>query len=321
MNRILKTFVLAGFALVAANCKKNDDGAIQVRDRQEVYDDDKSKIETFLKTKAFSFDENGNLSFEDISEGNSGSIWNQQEYPLQSVELKNDAYTSQTVTGRIKDDVSYKVYYVIINEGGGDYAKTIDDVYTKYTGFLLDGVTKFDQNDYGFWSSYPQTRYASNVELISGYRQILQQIKTASDIYENPDGTYGFNNAGRVIVFIPSGLGYFNTATGAVGGYTPIIFDISLIMKKEVDHDNDGILSKYEDINGNGNFWDDDTDGDGKPDFLDLDDDADGKTTREEITYETVDESGNVVKKLYEFDQIPNCPGGTVKKHLDKSCY
>ncbi|MDA9886908.1 Ig-like domain-containing protein [Flavobacteriaceae bacterium] len=41
------------------------------------------------------------------------------------------------------------------------------------------------------------------------------------------------------------------------------------------DHDQDGVPSKEEDLNRNGNFNDDDTDGDGIPNFLDVDDDQD----------------------------------------------
>ena len=41
------------------------------------------------------------------------------------------------------------------------------------------------------------------------------------------------------------------------------------------DHDRDGVPTKTEDLNNNGNFMDDDTDNDGIPNFLDIDDDND----------------------------------------------
>ena len=93
-------------------------------------------------------------------------------------------------------------------------------------------------------------------------------------------------------------MGYFNDAQTNISGYSPIIFDITLVSKNHADHDNDGLLSIYEDVNGNGDFWDDDTDNDGTPNFLDLDDDGDGYTTREEITFE-IEEGGVMVEKLY----------------------
>jgi hypothetical protein len=46
--------------------------------------------------------------------------------------------------------------------------------------------------------------------------------------------------------------------------------------------DNDGISSADEDRNGNGNYKDDDTDGDEIPDYLDFDDDGDNIPTKDE---------------------------------------
>ena len=43
--------------------------------------------------------------------------------------------------------------------------------------------------------------------------------------------------------------------------------------------DNDGILAELEDINGNGDLTDDDTDGDGIPNYIDIDDDGDNVLT------------------------------------------
>ena len=46
-----------------------------------------------------------------------------------------------------------------------------------------------------------------------------------------------------------------------------------------VEDDNDGILAALEDINGNGDLEDDDTDGDGLPNYIDADDDGDNILT------------------------------------------
>ena len=319
MTRFIKSLGFAALVLTLANCKKDDDVKIQPpRDRTEVYIENNTAIETFLKTQSITVTEEG-ISFDKVSEGSSDAIWSQTAYPLQSVVMKNDTRVDKDITKRIQDDVEYKVYYMIIQEGGGEHPVTYDDVFSAYVVYDLDH-NKIEEGKYGFWSSFPQVLNAKNPEIISGYRQILTKIKTATGVNENPDGTYTFQNPGRVIVFLPSGLAYFNNGKGAIGAYKPIVFDIKLIQKKEMDHDNDGILTKYEDVNGNGDIWDDDTDGDGKPNFLDVDDDADGKTTREEISYEETLPDGSKITKVYEFDQIPTCPGGSVKKHLDKSC-
>jgi hypothetical protein len=49
------------------------------------------------------------------------------------------------------------------------------------------------------------------------------------------------------------------------------------------EDDDDGIPAEMEDINGNGNLYDDDTDGDGLPNFLDEDDDGDNVLTSTEL--------------------------------------
>ncbi|SFD24884.1 hypothetical protein [Algibacter pectinivorans] len=48
------------------------------------------------------------------------------------------------------------------------------------------------------------------------------------------------------------------------------------------EDDNDGIPAELEDLNGNGNYDDDDTDGDGIPNYIDADDDGDNILTKDE---------------------------------------
>lgn len=51
-----------------------------------------------------------------------------------------------------------------------------------------------------------------------------------------------------------------------------------------LDDDNDGVPNIFEDIDGDGDFDNDDTDLDGIPDYLDTDDDGDGILTSDEVT-------------------------------------
>ncbi len=320
MKRFFTLAVLCSGSLLFWNCNPDDDTPkVTERDRQEVYNEDINKIETFLKSNSIEINADG-VKFTTTEPNSANSIWNQTTYQLQSVNVSNlPYYTNDQGVQKLTDNVSYKLYYIVVNEGGGNYMNIYDNAFTAYTGYKLD-QTIFDTYPFGFWSAYPS--FSTYTETITGYRQILQKVKTATGIIENPDGTYTYENPGRVIVFIPSGLGYFSSApaNGTIGQYEPLIFDITLIANKEVDHDNDGILDKYEDLNENGDLWDDDTDGDGKANFIDIDDDGDGYTTRQEITF-TVEENGEMVQKIYPFNEIPSCEGGSVKKHLDKNCH
>lgn len=49
-----------------------------------------------------------------------------------------------------------------------------------------------------------------------------------------------------------------------------------------IEDDDDGVLAELEDINGNGDLTDDDTDGDGLPNYIDADDDGDNILTKDE---------------------------------------
>lgn len=321
MKNIIKTLSITLVAVFLSNCKSNDDNtAPTIRDRQEVYNENISQIETYLKTHKMVVVDEYNISFEEVEEGSNESIWNSQTFPLQQTMVKNDTRENNSVSGSSTDIVDYKIYYIVLNQGSGEHPRTYDNVYTIYSGYTLQNEM-FDKNTNGFWSSFPKFgSEAIYTELVSGYRQALTLVKPAASITINPDGTFTAQGAGRVVAFIPSGLAYFNSSRPRLGSYKPLIFDITLLTKKEVDHDGDGLLTKYEDVDQDGNIWNDDTDSDKKPNFLDTDDDADGQLTRKEISYQTTDADGNTTTELYTIDEIPSCAGGTLPKHLDPTC-
>ena len=58
------------------------------------------------------------------------------------------------------------------------------------------------------------------------------------------------------------------------------------------DADADGVPDEDEDVNGDGNLDNDDTDQDGIPDYRDVDDDGDRILTRDELSYGDTDEDG-----------------------------
>lgn len=82
--------------------------------------------------------------------------------------------------------------------------------------------------------------------------------------------------------------------------YTSTGGSAQLITSVAYQDDMDGVPAEEEDVNGDGNLFNDDTDGDGIPNFLDTDDDGDGIRTAVEIvnpeigieTYPDTDEDG-----------------------------
>jgi len=316
MRSLLKIALLLTIAFTFYACPQDDSGSTtKIRDFQEVYDEDIVEIEEYLKSNYLELDVNLNATVTKIPEdGTQTSIWDQTQYPLQSITVKNDSRSTLLTDGRINDDVDYKLYYIILNEGGGHNVRSVDSTLVAYKGWNLSNVV-FDTNNFGSWFSFPE----SSVSTISGFRQIISKIKTEESHSEYSDGTVNRINFGNVLVFVPSGLAYFSGSRENIAQYSPIAFQIKLFDSRERDHDKDRISNKYEDINDNNDFFDDDTDGDKIPDFLDVDDDGDGKLTKFEIRMPIPVTSPY---QYYDFNSIPICtddPNGR-KVHLSKFC-
>ncbi|QXP59933.1 hypothetical protein [Olleya sp. HaHaR_3_96] len=94
-------------------------------------------------------------------------------------------------------------------------------------------------------------------------------------------------------------------STDAVtGNFTTVTTDLGtqLSCTDLSDSDADGVLDLNEDLNGNNDLEDDDTDQDGIPDYLDTDDDGDGIETMDE----DYDNDGNPMNEDSDGDQIPD---------------
>ncbi len=315
MNKFRLYFILLFISIALFSCNKDDDNLAQEvppRDFAEQYLKDNDSIEKYLKThylKQIVVDGYPDIEINAIPNPNPTglvSIWDNTEIPLQSKIVKDDDRTSNLVSGRVADPVDYKMYYLIINPGGGVKPTTIDSTYTSYKGFRLDNEV-FDSNDVPIWSTFPALSQFESV-LISGFRQFLPELRTATAASTNPDGTINFTDSGIGVVFIPSGIAYFADSRPNIPAYSPIAFRIRLHTIKNRDHDRDGVKSNTEDLDGNGDPYNDDTDGDTIPDFLDVDDDGDNFLTIGEIKV------NGVITFPY-----PTCTSGK-SKYLDKTC-
>jgi hypothetical protein len=178
-------------------------------------------------------------------------------------------------------DVDYKLYYVIaLPEGSGEQPSKVDRVFTKYKGITIDNEQKvFDERSV----NYTWFNLAGGV--IPGWTYGMPLYKAASTIISGEDEPFEFDQPGKGVLFIPSGLGYGNLGAGSVSPNTSLTFHIVLGAIDRNDADLDGIYSIYEDLNNNQDFDDDDTDGDKRFNYADSDDDNDGLLTK----YESAD--------------------------------
>jgi len=167
--------------------------------------------------------------------------------------------------------VAYKLYYLSLSTGTTLAPTRSDSILVKYAGFLLDS-TKFDSRTLA-WLDLTQ--------VVQGWKYGFVHFKGGDKII-NSDESLSYVNNGKGFLFIPSGLGFGQGATGLIPSNNPLIFKFELNDVRRADHDQDGILSNLEDIDNDGEVANDDTNGNGFPDFLDADDDGDTILTKDE---------------------------------------
>ncbi|MBE0423212.1 MAG: FKBP-type peptidyl-prolyl cis-trans isomerase [Lutibacter sp.] len=191
-----------------------------------------------------------------------------------------------------KNDISYKLYFLKLSEGVTISPSKVDSVLTTYTGMLLDS-TVFDSSSRMLWM--PLTG------VIDGWAYGFTNFKGGTKVL-NSDESFYYENSGKGILFIPSGLAYGNSGQSVIPPNSPLVFQINLLDVNIADHDNDGVASYLEFPIGSDDYKTFDTDGDGIPNYLDADDDGDGRLTRDEDT----NKNGNWFDDDADGDGIPN---------------
>jgi gliding motility-associated-like protein len=137
----------------------------------------------------------------------------------------------------------------------------------------------FEESTEGVSYPYMDFKATPGVDFDNTIKQtVIAPLQTIGQVSVNIKGDTTFEQNETFIlkmssVSVPSGqhvpvLGDPAKATGVILNDDP--------MCSTCDTDGDGLTDGQEDINGNGDPFDDDTDGDGIPNFLDLDSDGDG---------------------------------------------
>ena len=312
VNRIFLLFLLLGMVW---SCKKDDGNglvAIPPRALDEVAVEDDAAIKEFLETHFYNYEEFANptaefdfkIKIDTISGDNANKTPLMQQVQSETVTVVNTDLGLED-----EQSVVHTYYYLIAREGEGERPTIADSTYVKYEGSLLNG-TVFDGSSNYLW------QYLSG-GLIRGYSSGVSELRAGNNIVVNDDGTTRITNSGIGMVIMPSGLGYFNSLSiGSIPQYSPLIFKLDLgLIVANTDYDNDGIPSIMEDLNGDGNLNNDNTDVDAEvkarrgltPNHLDADDDGDGTPTREEII---INQDGSIT--------FPDTDGDGIPDYLDK---
>jgi hypothetical protein len=261
--------------LMNQSCRKDDIFGVEqvpARDRGEEALVAQAEIEEYLETHFYNYEEfeNPPADFDFVIKFDTIAGVNASKTPL------IDQVDSKTVKDRIElGEVTYKLYYLHVRQGGGDLVRFPDIATMTYEGRLL--------NNELFDSSVIPLRF-DLTSVINGLQDGVKGFRGASSFTVNNDGTVDFENYGIGTVFIPSGLGYFVEPPSGSGIplYAQLIFSFYVYQIEVGDQDNDGIITLLEDLNGNNIEEDDDTDENFIPNFVDGDDDGDGRPTAEE---------------------------------------
>lgn len=194
------------------------------------------------------------------------------------------------------NEINYKMYYYVDQQGIGNNPTRNDSVHILYKGFLLDS-TQFDQN-----LSYTSSKSWFHLPItIPGFRYGATYFKEGEKVVY-PDESFGYENAGSGIFFMPSGLAYGKTGSFAIPENSCLYYFFELGRVVRADADQDLLSNNEEDRDGNGDAIGDDSDEDGISDYLDPDDDNDGVLTKDEDT----DGDGDPRNDDSDGDGIPN---------------
>jgi len=273
--------VLATFGFMSCGNDDNvDDGFIPARDRAEEAVAAQAIVREYLETHFYNYEEFENppagfdfqIKFDTIAGANADKT------PLiQQVTTKN-------VKDRVKDGLTYDLYYLNVIQGEGDRPEFPDIATISYDGIFINKEEEILPYTKRFDASTLPVQF-DLTGIVNGLQDALIEFNTATEIITNPDGSLSFIDYGVGAVFMPSGLGYYVNppATSSIPTYAQLIFTFQLYETEQGDQDNDGVPSVMEDLNGNQLEEDDDTDADGLPNYVDPDDDNDGRPTSDEI--------------------------------------
>lgn len=282
----LSLFLLA-LTTVFISCKNDDEGVsapIVEEDRNEQQVKDNDSILLYLSTHYYnsSFFETGtNHKYSDIiitelPLDENGAHVSTLPDPDNNTLLIDAVETRTTVF----KEAEYKYYVLNLNQGGGDAPHFTDKVRVRYEGASMHSKSVFEMittpNEILLVGDGFLTRDA-----IRAWQLIMPTFNTALDFgFDN--GIVSYNDYGLGVMFLPSGLGYYSgVSTGS--SYDNIMFKFELLQYELMDHDDDGVPSFLEDVNGDLDVTNDDTDGDGFPNYTDQDDDGDGVMTIDEL--------------------------------------
>jgi hypothetical protein len=311
MNRILKNTLLFFVLISLFSCKEDESTTTYIVPFSEQAPIDDAALREFLSTNYYNEEEFSNATsipdfkfdikfseeptvtgYDSNSDGvvdgsdvDDTTVFNRQSL-LDLVETKIISI----------DDVEHNLYVLrVVNGEGADQPKFCDSTFLEYKGMNLNKEI-FDNKLNPTWLDLAGT--------VRGFSESVSEFNTAlGGPLDNGDGTFTYDKYGVGAVFMPSALGYYASPPSAIGLYSPLIFTLKVLRAVVgTDHDNDGVPSYLEDLNGDHFLSNDDTDLDRLANYTDANDDNDPVLTVDE----DIDGDGDPTNDDTDGDGIPN---------------
>ena len=288
-------FIAALSILAACNNDDSLDGVevVPPRPLAEVEAENDATIKEYLKTHYYNYEEFENppadFNFKIVLDTITSET--QDKIPL-SDQVSTMTIPVSSETFNLEDDVvvDHTLYYLEAREGIGGSPTVGDSTLVKYEGQLLSGNV-FDSNVTYTWQYLPF--------FLRGYAAGISNFKVGTEVISNPDGTSEITGSGIGLMFLPSGLAYYNNPplSGGISLYDILVFQVNTgLFEEATDYDNDDTDESVELSSGFGFL----------PNHLDRDDDQDGTLTRDEIV---IDNEGNIT--------FPDSDGDGTPDYLD----
>ena len=124
------------------------------------------------------------------------------------------------------NDIEYKLYYIVKEQGVGYQPSILDKIISTYRGELLDGDVFDERNEITVGDPW-----FSLQNVVKGWTYGFTHFTggvTPSDPEPEPSYPLMFENYGNGFLFIPSGLGYNNFSQGSIPANSPLVFTIDL---------------------------------------------------------------------------------------------
>ena len=330
MNKFKFNFIVFCCLFGLFSCHKADDVTpVPIHDYTAQYATDIATIENFLKNHYIEtpFSDTQDVKISPITPPNSQTpLWDSPMLHFKEV---------------IKNNITYKIYYLQFREGVGEAPSKVDYVLASYDGYAINYESDVTVNTRFEYVPFPQNYFALD-QTISGWPEIFSLFKEGTSDAASGPNPIQYHDYGAGVMFLPSALAYYNVPQLNIPSYSVLMFSFKLFDVTRADQDGDGILSIDEDLNHDGDFTNDDTDGDGIPNYLDRDDDGDGYLTKEE-TKHIITNPTTLVDAIYHYPYngaavddpltpvdetqgVPNCAGNFIdptrlRKYLDPTCH